>query len=1189
MAEPQPWRSRMPLPETWEIPDETQVSQRYWALWRAGKEPDAADFLTRAGVTDPEQIVAVLRVDQSERASRGQWVPAETYLEAFPAVRADTELAIDLVFAEYLLREQRVEPPEAQEFLGRFPEYADELKLQFELHQAMEAEREPDGGWSLTPSTPTMAPDADPALNCALYPRVPGHELLGVLGRGGMGVVYRAWQTQLKRFVAIKMVHAGALASPQILARFQIEAEAVARLRHPNIVQIYDVGQYAGAPFLLLELVDGPSLAQDLAGSPQPVRRAAELGETLARAIHSAHLLGVIHRDLTPANILMAAGLTPKITDFGLAKLVQGGGSMRTQTGDLLGTPSYMAPEQAGGVHREIGPATDVYALGAILYEMLTGRPPFKAEMPTETLRQVLCDDPVYPSRLRPRLPADLETICLKCLRKEPAARYPGALALAGDLRRFLDGQPVLARRTTAAERFVRWCTRNRGLAAASIAAAALTVLLAIGATVAAFIFRHQRDQMNLDRLRVRDANRQTRESLFNALTAQARARRSSRQVGQRFESLRALAAAAQIARELDLPGPRLEPIRDEAIACFALPDLLPTGRVIEEPQGTIMTCFDSMMMRYAVRLRTGTIVVRNIADDSEVARFIAQGDRHIFTFNFSPDGRYLATTHFPGYALSVWNVESKTLVMAEPGPVAGTSARFSPDSRRMVVAHFDGDVLAYDLESAAVSRFPRGRGRPQDLAIRPDGNQIAITSSDATHTECRILEAQTGRLVRAIVLPAASSVAWSPDGLTLATSASDSTINLWEASSGSSKVRLEGSANGGIHAVFHPAGALIASRGWENRLRFWDLVSGRPVLNIYAVESGRELGFSRDGRTVVSADKRMTTLQVDPALEYRALVRGSADPMQYHESSMRHDGRLLAVGAKTGVVLWDLARGTECGFLPIGFAWHVLFEDSGDLLTSEALGLRRWPVELDAERGVFRLGPPAQILASTSHGGFSEDRSGRTVALADTTGAALGIAGQWSRVGPLDECRFVALSPDGKWLATGSHHVGAQVWNIRDKAKVAELAIDDRTDVAFSPDGRWLMTKTSPCKLWNSETWTLARELGETGLCFSADSRLIAAVNASRVVLIVEAESGRIIARLESPDSPDVGSATFSPDGSRLVLVSENSPAVRVWDLRAVRRGLVDLGLDWAAPALSGRDPASATARPLPPLAISR
>ena len=294
----------------------------------------------RADIRDPDQIVAVLRVDQWERCRLGQWVPAETYLDAFPAVRDQAEHAVELIFAEYLLREELGEQPALEEYLGRFPQYAGELQLQLELHQAIDADGEP-----LTDSaerTMTLGDrrEIESGAGSEGLPDIPGYEVLGVLGRGGMGVVYRAWQKGLNRLVAVKMVHAGAQADPKVLARFRVEAEAVARLQHPNIVQIHEVGQHAGSPFLVLELVEGRSLAQWLAGTPRPARQAAELLETLARAVHCAHRQGVVHRDLTPANILLTADGPPKITDFGLAKLIIGGGDLRTQTGELWARPA---------------------------------------------------------------------------------------------------------------------------------------------------------------------------------------------------------------------------------------------------------------------------------------------------------------------------------------------------------------------------------------------------------------------------------------------------------------------------------------------------------------------------------------------------------------------------------------------------------------------------------------------------------------------------------------------------------------------------------------------------------------------------------------------------------------------------------------------------------------------------------
>jgi serine/threonine-protein kinase len=284
----------------------------------------------------------------------------------------------------------------------------------------------------------------------------PGYELLGELGRGGMGVVYRARQVGLNRLVALKMILSGGHAGPRERARFKAEAEAVARLSHPNIVSVYEVGEHQGRPFLALELVAGGSLAQHLQGKPLQARRAAELVAALARGARAAHEAGVVHRDLKPANVLMgvSVGAAPKIADFGLAKRLDEPGA--TRTGDVMGTPSYMAPEQAAGRWREVGPHTDVYALGAILYECLTGRPPFLGATVIETIDQVLTQAPAPPSLLLPKVPRELEVICLKCLHKEPAGRYASAQALADDLERFLAGEPIQARASGMFEQLVR-------------------------------------------------------------------------------------------------------------------------------------------------------------------------------------------------------------------------------------------------------------------------------------------------------------------------------------------------------------------------------------------------------------------------------------------------------------------------------------------------------------------------------------------------------------------------------------------------------------------------------------------------------------------------------------------------------------------------------------------------------------
>jgi eukaryotic-like serine/threonine-protein kinase len=487
MILPSPEPAPLPRPEDWLVVKD--AVKRFEDAWRLAPRPAIEDFLPTSDSLRSRVLIELAHIDLELRLKAGEVARVEEYLVRYPELASDRAAVIDLIAAEHELRQRREPGLALGEYLQRFPAYRAEL-----------AER-------MAQVTQEWSPQPTNARTDVL-PEVAGYEVLGILGRGGMGVVYRARQIALDRTVALKMILTGTQARPKDLARFRAEAAALARLQHPNIVQIYDVGETEGRPYFVFEFVADGSLAQHLHGTPQPVRSAAQLAETLARAIHAAHTCGVIHRDLKPANILLLrkpetrtprfeekdagpisefrfriSDFQPKITDFGLAKFagdedtpdVHG----QTATGELLGTPNYMAPEQAMVPRRPLGPTADVYALGAILYELLTGRPPLTGESPLATVLQVLHNEPVPVTSLQPGVPRDLETICHKCLRKDHRQRYGSALELAEDLRHFLRDEPIQARPIGTVEKLRRW-VRHHPLPAGLLAAGLLAPVVAL-------------------------------------------------------------------------------------------------------------------------------------------------------------------------------------------------------------------------------------------------------------------------------------------------------------------------------------------------------------------------------------------------------------------------------------------------------------------------------------------------------------------------------------------------------------------------------------------------------------------------------------------------------------------------------------------------------------------------------------
>lgn len=446
---------------------------------------------------------------QRQRWMSGESPFVESLLIGTPFIH-DREVQLDLIYHEIVIREELLQPVSVEEYRERFPHLMSELDLHFEIHHAL---ANPELADTNNAHKEESWPESQPA--CETVPEQVGDYIIErELGRGGMAVVYLARHRTLRRRVAIKTFQTLRKLTSRELTRIRTEAEAIARLSHPHLVQIYEIGEQDGAPWIALEFADQGTIAHRLQTATYSPQAAAELIEQLARALEHAHSRQIIHRDLKPANILLTGSGEPKISDFGLAKVLDEDERSPvdvTRTGEMIGTPRYMAPEQARGIRDQIGPATDIYALGTLLYECLTGRPPFVSTSVVDTLRMITADEPLPPRRIQPSIPRDLETICLHCLEKSPGRRYATAQALADDLRRFLSQEPITARRTSRIERAWKWCRRRPALATLIL----LTFLLCSGGLSAAVAFQRMETQRIHDlRIRVAELTQSGRRSI---------------------------------------------------------------------------------------------------------------------------------------------------------------------------------------------------------------------------------------------------------------------------------------------------------------------------------------------------------------------------------------------------------------------------------------------------------------------------------------------------------------------------------------------------------------------------------------------------------------------------------------------------------------------------------------------------
>lgn len=693
-------------------------------------------------------------------------------------------------------------------------------------------------------------------------PNIPGYEILGDLGRGGMGVVYMARQSSLNRVVALKMLLQSELAAPEQIARFKSEAELLARLHHPNIIPIYDVGAYEGRPYFTMEFVNGPSLGKYQGSRPQPVNDSANLIEILARAMHVVHQHGIIHRDLKPSNILLqsadfklqiensdpaitgdelqsvvstSSASIPKITDFGLAK-DQAVDQNLTQTGMAMGTPCYMAPEQARSRPGEVGPAADIYSLGAILYEMLTGRPPFDAATSAETIVQLLHEPPPPPSRFVSELPRDIVTICLKCLEKEPKQRYASAWELAEDLRRFQADEPIHARPVSWVEQATRWCRRHP--LAASLAT--LSGILGIGLIAS---------------LLVLDA--QLREKLWLQTALAEKERKQIVQlnliVGAReHEAGDLYSAALRFAEALRLDDAEFSRGHRERIAA-ALRECPRLMEIIHANRDIICSSLTVKGILAATEDANHNVEIRNITTGEQVGRTMQIGDVPANS-DLSTDGHWLAAIGANG-SVKLWNVDdgtAKNLPMSDLPAIK--IATFSLDSSTLITKHADGTIRLWDLSS----------GQPQPRPLPPETRAPNQNESMRWHL---VVDADgTGQLREIATGTVKGSVPLGPDfhraivsdaGDQVATVAKDQSVSVRQVSTGKSTPIIHRLDSPIALLQFSPDGKRLLVRDTKGTIRVWDVDTAKavtpPMRNPGQMAS---IHFDADGQRLVLVEK---------------------------------------------------------------------------------------------------------------------------------------------------------------------------------------------------------------------------------------------------------------------------------------------------------------------------------------------